>query len=152
VTSIIYLDTSALVKRYIQEKGSQAFNDQLSTMDILITSEITIVEIASALASSMRRKIIAEELERQLWAQFQKDWSGFVLIQFTEALLARAARLAREHSLRSYDAVHLAAALISQESLDSEIMLATFDRQLWSAAENAGLKVWPEDSDVQGLA
>jgi hypothetical protein len=56
----------------------------------------------------------------------------------------RAEALAWDHGLRGYDAVQLASAHIWQESLGTEIVLATFDRQLWEAAPNVGLKAWPE--------
>jgi hypothetical protein len=52
--------------------------------------------------------------------------------------------LAWEHGLRGYDAVQLASALSWQESVGEEIVLATFDQQLWEAAKRTGLKAWPD--------
>jgi hypothetical protein len=46
--------------------------------------------------------------------------------------------------LRGYDAVQLASALTWQESVGEEIVLATFDQQLWEAAKRSGLKAWPD--------
>ena len=43
-----------------------------------------------------------------------------------------------------YDAVQLASALTWQESVGEEIVLATFDQQLWEAARRSGLKAWPD--------
>ncbi len=65
-------------------------------------------------------------------------------VPVTEALVARAEALAWAHGLRGYDAVQLAAALTWQDALGREIVLATFDRQLWEAASQAGLRAWPE--------
>ena len=62
----------------------------------------------------------------------------------TEALVERADALAWEHGLRGYDAVQPASALAWQESVGEEIVLATFDQQLWEAAQQTGLKPWPE--------
>jgi predicted nucleic acid-binding protein len=62
----------------------------------------------------------------------------------TEALVERAEGLAWEHGLRGYDAVQLASALSWQESVGEEVLLATFDQQLWEAAKRAGLKPWPD--------
>jgi hypothetical protein len=56
----------------------------------------------------------------------------------------RAEALAWEYGLRGYDAVHLASALTWQESVGEQIVLATFDEQLWEAAKRAGLKAWPD--------
>ena len=58
--------------------------------------------------------------------------------------MERAEGLAWEHGLRGYDAIQLASALTWRESVGEEIVLATFDRQLWDASERTGLKVWPE--------
>ena len=43
-----------------------------------------------------------------------------------------------------YDAVQLASGLTWQESIGQEVLLGTFDGQLWEAAPGAGLRVWPE--------
>jgi hypothetical protein len=47
--------------------------------------------------------------------------------------------------LRGYDSVQLASALTWQESVGEEIVLATFDQQLWEAAKRTGLKAWPDE-------
>ena len=53
--------------------------------------------------------------------------------------------MAWDFDLRGYDAVHLAAALLWQETIGEPVTLATFDRQLWQAGGRAGLSVWPEN-------
>ena len=63
----------------------------------------------------------------------------------TETLIARADTLAWDHGLRGYDAVHLAGAVLWQETLGEMVTVATFDRELWQAARRAGMMVWPTD-------
>ena len=46
--------------------------------------------------------------------------------------------------MRGYDAVRLASTLNWQDALGQEIVLATFDRQLWEAASHAGVRAWPD--------
>ena len=58
--------------------------------------------------------------------------------------MALADTLAWDYGLRGYDAVHLASALTWQEALGEPVLLATFDKQLWSAAPKAGVAIWPE--------
>jgi uncharacterized protein len=53
--------------------------------------------------------------------------------------------LAWEHRLRGYDAVQLASALAWQNSVGADVVIATFDTELWTAAAAAGLKAWPEN-------
>lgn len=60
-------------------------------------------------------------------------------------LIAQAELLVWELGLRGYDTVDLAAALAWQEEMSQPITLATFDRQLWTAAQDGGLAVFPED-------
>jgi predicted nucleic acid-binding protein len=62
-----------------------------------------------------------------------------------EALVSQAEQAAWEYGLRGYDAVHLAAAKVWREEMGHPIVLATFDQELWEAANLAGLKVWPEE-------
>jgi uncharacterized protein len=66
-------------------------------------------------------------------------------VAVTEALVTRAEALAWEHALRGYDAVQLASAVSWQESLGTDVVLATFDTHLWKAAQRAGLHAWPTD-------
>jgi predicted nucleic acid-binding protein len=61
----------------------------------------------------------------------------------TEVLVSRAASLAWDYSLRGYDAAHLASALFWQDMLGESVTVATYDRQLWNAAQATGLTVWP---------
>lgn len=58
--------------------------------------------------------------------------------------MERAEALAWDLELRGCDAVQLALPITWQESVASEIVLATFDQQLWEAAPRAGVKAWPE--------
>ena len=66
-------------------------------------------------------------------------------IQVTDHLVAHADTLAWKRNLRGYDAVHLAAALIWQESLGESVTFATFDQSLCAAAEQEGLIPFPID-------
>ena len=58
--------------------------------------------------------------------------------------MERADTRAPGHGLRGDEAVQLASALAWQESVGTEIVLASFDQQLWEAAPKAGLKAWPD--------
>jgi hypothetical protein len=57
---------------------------------------------------------------------------------------SRAETLAWEHGLQGYDPVQLASGVFFQESPGTAVRLATFDRQLWNAAQGAGFQPWPE--------
>ncbi len=141
---ILYLDTSALVKRYIIETETPAVTMLVAQAERIGTSLITRAEVAAALAKAVRTGILHSGDASQALTAFRGQWRDYERLQVTETLIARADALAWEHGLRGYDAVHLAAALRWQEALGEPITLATFDRQLWQAAEVAGLVVWPK--------
>ena len=141
---IIYLDTSALLKRYIQESGSQEVAQLLASVEAAGTSLLTYAEMASAFSRAVRMKIISAEEAQATWEDFLLDWDRLVRLEISGPLTKRAAVLAWEHGLRGYDALHFASALTWQEAVETPVTLATYDRELWSAAQQAGMGVWPE--------
>jgi predicted nucleic acid-binding protein len=140
----IYLDTSALLKRYLNEAGAEETRQFLERADEIATTVITRVEIASALARLVFSNSITVEEGERVWQEFSEDWTILTRLQVTGEEIERAASLARQYHLRGYDAVHLAAALLWQESLGEQVTLATFDRDLWTAGRKAGMNVWLE--------
>jgi len=142
---IIYLDTSALLKRYIQEDGSKEVTKLLEDADEIATGVITKVETASAIARLVRFRGITVEEGRKVWDEFCEDWEILTRLNVTPQGIERAANLAWQHALRGYDALHLASALLWQERLTLSVILATFDRQLWLAGKQLGMQVWPKD-------
>jgi predicted nucleic acid-binding protein len=141
---ITYLDASALVKRYVVERGSRETVALTADSEIIATSIVTRAEVAAALARAVRIGIVTEGRARSAQRSFAGDWPDLVRVPVTEALVERAEALAWDHGLRGYDAVQLASALGWQESVGTQILLATFDQQLWEAAPKVGLTAWPD--------
>lgn len=141
---IAYLDASALVKRYIVERGSKGTIALTADSEMTATSIVSRAEVAAALAKAVRAGLVKDEVAQNAQRKFAGDWPDLVRVAVTESLVERAEGLAWEHGLRGYDAVQLASALTWQESVGEEIVLATFDQQLWQAAKRSGLTVWPE--------
>jgi uncharacterized protein len=140
----LYLDTSAIVKRYVLEPGSQETIALTARAEAIATSLVTRAEVAAALARAVRVGVLDHDGGRRAQRQFSHEWPSLAKVPLTEALIARAETLAWDHGLRGYDAVHLASALTWRDSVGRDIVLATFDRQLWEAAPAAGLRSWPE--------
>ena len=140
---ILYLHTSALIKRYVAEAGSNevsAFIEQAETVGSVL---LTRVEMAAALSKAVRMNWVESREADSAWHDFLAHWQSFTRLSMTPSLAERAARLAWEYGLRGYDAAHLAAALLWQETLEMPVTLATYDRELWLAGQKAGLTVWP---------
>jgi predicted nucleic acid-binding protein len=145
---ILYLDTSALIKRYVLEAGSTEAIPLIDKATAVGSVFLTRVEMAAALAKAVRLNWVERSGAEQAWRDFLSHWGAFARIAVTQALIDRAARLAWEAGLRGYEATHLAAALLWQETLEMPVTLATYDRELWSAAKKTELLVWPEGLDA----
>jgi predicted nucleic acid-binding protein len=140
---IVYLDASALVKRYIAEAGSAEVASLIREAQAIGTAVVSRVEVAAALAKATRVGLVTREAALAALKAFNADWEHLIRIQFGEPLAARAGTLAWEHGLRGYDAVHLATALFWRETLGEAITVATYDRELWRGAQASGLSPWP---------
>jgi len=147
---IAYLDASALVKRYVIERGSAETIELTITADVVATSLMSRAEVAAALAKAARSGLLSDDEARKAQRTFAGEWPDLARIPVTEALVARAETLAWDHALRGYDAVQLASALTWQESVGTDIVVATFDTQLWKAARQVGMKAWPENLTAPG--
>lgn len=143
--SIIYFDTSALVKKYIKELGSDQISESYSQAELIGTAMITPPEMASALSRAMRRKVIDDDAAGEAWNMFGKDWDTYFVIDVNQALIGQANTLVWEQGLRGYDAVHLASLLAWKDALGMDIVLATFDVELWEAAKRLNIHVIPEN-------
>ena len=141
---MVYLDTSAIVKRYVLEPGSDEVGALVASGGVIATATVARAECAAAFARAVRRRSMTADNARACHKLFVRDWKHYVRIRETEVLIARADDLAWRHGLRGYDAIHLAAALEWQDRLGEAVTLCTFDRELWDASWEAGLERRPE--------
>ena len=147
---ILYLDASALVKRYVTEPGSTESIALMAAAEAVATSLVTRAEVAAALARAVRLEILDQDGGRRAQRTFSREWPDIARVPVGEALVSRAETLAWDHGLRGYDAIQLASALTWRDSIDQDVVLATFDRQLWEAAPRAGLQAWPDKLATYG--
>lgn len=146
---ILYLDASALVKEYVQERGADDVAAIVARAATIGTALISRAEVAAALGKAVRMRVVAREEGFAVLQAFRDEWFDLVRIDVTDALVARADEFAWQFGLRGYDAVHLAAASTWQDILGQRVVLVTFDKSLWEAAKQVGLTPYP--SDLPGL-
>lgn len=142
---ILYLDASALVKRYVAEAGSADVAAVVDAARVASTAVISRAEVTAALAKAVRAGLATRKAATAGLADFEADWPDLIRLEVSEVVVARAASVAWQQGLRGYDAVHLASALRWQEALGGPVTVATYDRELWRAAQTSGLVPWPTD-------
>jgi len=138
-----YLDTSAAVKRYIQETGTAWLRNLADPAagHYLYLARIADVEVTAAIARRRRQARIDLGQATAALTQFRKDMAqDYRILEITVPLLERAVRLADTHVLRAYDAVQLASAL-EVLAIDPGLTLISADAELNAAAAAEGLPV-----------
>lgn len=132
--SLVYFDSSALVKLVIEEDGSVLANELWNGCEAALSSRLAFPEVCAALAAAHRNRRLSNEASvkaRELWARL---WPSINAIELTQAVSDRAGVLARTGALRGADAVHLASA----EVLPRSSIVAVWDQRLHAAAGDAG--------------
>lgn len=138
---MVYLDTSALAKWYLNEKNSHAFVVWIGQQDDVHISSLTATEMRCLLARRKRAGEISTELEQQIFAVFTEDVEhGFLTrhpLTHDHAMAAiRLIDQLPQHALRTLDAMHLAIA----RSIGAGTM-ATADHIMAKAAESLAMDV-----------
>jgi uncharacterized protein len=128
----LYVDSSALLKRYVDEHDSDAAVGLLATDPVLVTSRVTEVEVRRNLA----RLLDGADLTAAR-RQFGADLDAFALVSLDAVTCNEAARIAEETLCRSLDALHLASAVRAGRATT----LLTFDLKQAQAARRVGITV-----------
>ncbi len=140
---ICYLDSSALVKRYLQEPGGDQIRRLIAEAEALGTVAISRAEVVAALAKAVRLGAVTAEGADATRRLFLAEWHDLSRIEITDLVIEWASDLAWGYGLRGYDSVQLAAALTWQATLHMDVLVATFDARLWEAAGRVGLEPYP---------
>lgn len=142
---ILYLDTSAFVRLYVEEAHHNAIVDSARKATLVATHLIAYAEMRAALAKMRRMKRISAAELNKIKRAFERDWQNAVHVHPTELLIRRAGELAEQHALRGYDSVHLAAAeTLANTSAPLPLIFAGFDDALNDAARKVGMALFGE--------
>ena len=137
---ILFCDSSALVKLYVHEDGSDAVSAQAAASEVLAVCRLTWVEVMSALARRVRERpqdSVAVATARQCFAA---DWPRYLCLEVTQQLAELAGDYADTFALRAYDSVQLAAAELARRDMPGEVRFACFDARLSKAAKVLGIE------------
>ena len=138
----VYLDTSALLKLYIEEDGAERVTHIVEDAEDggAVILDLTKVEARLAVRRRARGGDIAGPDADRILRQIEDDASALFLVQpSTSAVMEEAARLIDRHPLRAYDALQLAGCLVVSESMPEPVTFVCADARLREAAANEGL-------------
>jgi uncharacterized protein len=136
---ILFCDTSALVKLYIVEVGSDELKLQVQQAEAVAVCRIAWAEAYAAL--SRRAREVPEDafIIEQAKSALAADWPHYVVLEVDQPLVERAGDYADTFALRGYDSVQLAAAFETGRISQSSIFFACFDSRLNKAAKLLGM-------------
>ena len=138
----LFLDTSALVKLYHNEKGSHALRDFLKVQKeelVLSISDISMIEFLSSFMRRVRLHEIPLTKVRNVFLQFRTDALSFNIIETDTVIKDFSIRLIELHgsekSLRTLDSLHIAAAIIFNQIIPVNYFLSVDRKQLAVAGD-----------------
>lgn len=128
----LYVDTSALMKRYVAEHDSDIAEHLMNSDPVLVTSRLTEVEVRRNLC-----RLLDLPEAGKAKRQFLADLDAFALVGLDAVTCNQAARIAEQTLCRSLDSLHLAAA----SRAGPATTLLTFDIRQAQAARSLGMAV-----------
>ncbi|OHB97668.1 MAG: hypothetical protein A2Z58_03260 [Planctomycetes bacterium RIFCSPHIGHO2_12_42_15] len=136
---IVYIDTSDLVKLYVDESGSDAIKEIVRKATVISTSKVAYAEARAAFARKQRDGGFSFKVLRKIVEDFNREWESYFLIEVTDGLIRSAGDIAEKHLLRGFDSIHLASAINLKNKIGSEVYFSSTDEKLNQAAEKEGI-------------
>lgn len=136
---ILFCDTSALLKLYIVEAGSDALKVLVQEAEAVAVCRIAWTEAYAALSRRAREVPEDNSLIEQAKAALAYDWPHFVVLEIDQPLVELAGEYADTFALRGYDSIQLAAAFEAGRISQTPIFFACFDTRLNKAAKLLGM-------------
>ena len=153
---MLYLDSSALIKRYLNEKGSSIVAARFESGERIFTSALSFGEVHSTIGRKFReRELNAREIAR-LRELFEQDWLfSLSVLDLNPRTMSALPRLTEKYPLRAGDAIHLSAAFWLKDSIQASetdlhpgesVEFGVSDKRLGSIAIQCGFQIFdPED-------
>jgi predicted nucleic acid-binding protein len=129
---MVFVDASALVKRYVRERHSVKVRRLLAVGPVAV-SRLSDVEVPSALARLVRERRLSARARDRAIAAFVTDLAAWHVVEITTDVTALARTLLHRHDLRAGDAIQLASAIWLRRTVELSGALA-FDTRFVTAA------------------
>ncbi len=129
-----YLDTSALVKRFVSEAGTSEVRSLLTKGEPVASATIAYVELYSGLTRRHREGGLSQLQYRRACRHLERDWMALIKVELGDDILSSARTLIQRYALRAFDAIHLASALGLQAAVNEPVTFMASDARLLRAA------------------
>jgi predicted nucleic acid-binding protein len=129
----LYVDSSALVRRYLHDRHRPLVLDAMAGDDAWCASAL----VRSETQLALHRASVSARQQAALWRELRDEWEAFWVVPLDDRCLAQAVELGASFGVRMVDAVHLAAA----RRLPGPVRYLTLDRQQIPAADALGFEV-----------
>ena len=136
---MIYLDTSALIKRFVTETGSETVTALLEKSGPVVIAKLAFAEVHAGLKRKHREGFLSGRDYTLSVRQFEADWESYIRVDLHDEILRLARDLIRKHPLRGFDAIHLASALSVKRVTGEDLPFAAADTRLLRAAASEHL-------------
>ena len=131
-----FIDTSTLMKKYIEEKGSQRLEKFIEDVFEIVVSPITMMEVNSALERRLREQTLSinecELIEREL----KTDYIYFGIVKWNDNFEKKSIEIIRKYQIKVLDSMQLTAGILSNSDL-----FLTSDKKLFEMAKREHNKV-----------
>ena len=153
---MLYLDASALVKRYSSEKGSKAVLSRFDRDERIFTSRLSFAEVHSSLGRKFRANELDPKDLARLREEFESDWLfSLSVLDLDVGTMSSISQLVEQYDLKAGDAIHLSAAFWLRDTIrlgrfrgraGESVEFGVADKQLARIAQTCGFQVFnPED-------
>ena len=131
------------MKRYFREPFSDEVISAWQSAAQIATSSVAYAETMASVYRKKREADLEDMWIRKIVDSFHRDWESFIRVEVNDELNEYIDRVVKEYSLRGFDAIHLASAIVIREKLPENFLFACFDNRLALAAELEGLETFP---------
>lgn len=147
---VYFFDTSALVKRYYEEPGTETVDGLIESNESVVISSLSIIETTSAFRRKYNRDEMTEEEMTALLSEFFTEaLEDFIIVPLEESLLQFSFSLVLDDDLRTLDSLQLSAALSLDTDEESPVFVCA-DSDLAAMAADRGLEtIVPQDATVE---
>lgn len=131
---ILYIDTSALLKRYVREAQSDVVATAIQDAYEITLSVVAYAEMRAAFARKFREGTLSHRDHDFSVRALDRDWLSLLSVDVTFDIAHAAGNIAERLALRGFDAIHLATALWLHDRSSEPVRFLTFDARLVDAA------------------